>query len=116
MSILDDGFVNRYFWKSPSEKSLRKARNAVFKAQSLYVEGRLFALTDLVTRRIYNLRCQLVHGAASRGGAINRESVQRCAEMLGYLVSAFLLVVVEHGAEVDWGPLCYLPITIDGAD
>ena len=82
----------------------------------MYVEGRLFALTDLVIRRIYNLRCQLVHGAASRGGAINRESVQRCAEMLGHLVSVFLLVVIEHGAEVDWGSLCYPPITADGLD
>ena len=92
--------------------SLRKARNAV-KAQSLYVEGRLFALTDLVIRRIYNLRCQLVHGAASRGGAINRESAHRCAEMLGYLLPAFLLVVIDHGAEIDWGPLCYPPVVIE---
>ena len=67
MAILDDGFVDRYFWKSPGEEKLRKARKAVFKGQRPYVEGRLFALTDFVIRHIYNLRCQLVHGAASRG-------------------------------------------------
>lgn len=59
-----------------------------------------------------NLRGQLVHGAASRDGAINRESVQRCAEMLGYLLPAFLRVVIKHGVEIDWGPLCYPPIVI----
>jgi hypothetical protein len=115
MSILDDGFLDRYFWKSPGEEKLRKAQNAVRKGERLYAEGRLFVLTDFVVRRIYNLRCQMVHGAASRGGTINRESAQRCADLLGHLMPAFLRVVIDHGAEMDWGPLCYPPIALESS-
>ena len=61
---------------------------------------------------LYNLRCQLVHAGSSRGGLMNRASAQRCAEIPGYLMPAFLVEIIDHGAGVDWVPLCYPPITI----
>jgi len=29
--------------------------------------------------------------------------------MLGHLLPALLLVIIDHGYEEDWGPLCYPP-------
>lgn len=77
MAILDDGFLDKYFWKSPGEDKLRKARKAVRTGQRLYAEGRLFVLTDFVIRRIYNLRCQLVHGADLDWGPRVARAVER---------------------------------------
>lgn len=60
--------------------------------------------------RIYLLRCQLVHGAATYGGALNRDSIALCSRTLGELLPAFLLVIIDHGYEEDWGPLPYPPV------
>lgn len=110
MSIIEDGYVDKYFWKDPGEDALRKAGRAIFKTQGWYVEGRLSMILTQVLQRIYLLRCQLVHGAASRNGKLNRDSVQRCSTLLGHLLPAFLLVIIDHGWAEDWGPLCYPPV------
>lgn len=110
MSIIEDGYVDKYFWKDPGEDALRKAGRAIFKTQGWYAEGRVSLILNQVLQRIYLLRCQLVHGAASRNGKLNRESVQRCSTLLGHLLPAFLLVIVDHGWAEDWGPLCYPPV------
>jgi hypothetical protein len=110
MAIMEDGYVTKHFWKDPTPEALRKAGNAIYRAQSWYVEGRLSLILTTLLQRIYLLRCQLVHGAASRNGKLNRESVDRCSTMLGHLLPAFLLVIIDHGWKEDWGPLCYPPV------
>jgi len=61
--------------------------------------------------RIYLLRCQLVHGAATLRSGLNREAVRHCATMAGLLVATFLLVWIDHGADEDWGIMCYPPVS-----
>lgn len=110
MAIFEDGYIDKYFWKDPGEQALIKAERAKFRAQGWYVEGRQSLLLNGLLQRIYTLRCQLVHGAASRGGALNRESVQRCNEMLAEVVPTFLVVLIDHGWSEEWGALCFPPI------
>ena len=59
---------------------------------------------------IYLMRCQLVHGASTYGGKLNRTSLRRCTTMLEHLVRAVLQVLIDHGADEDWGSLCYPPM------
>ena len=40
LCILEDEYLNQYFWQDPSAKSASRARNGRHKAQSWYVEGR----------------------------------------------------------------------------
>ena len=60
--------------------------------------------------RVYLLRCQLVHGAATYGGKLNRTSLKRCVMLLDCLLPAMLHVFADHGADRDWGLLCYPPL------
>jgi hypothetical protein len=40
-------------------------------------------------------------------------AVQRhCAIMLGRLLPVILLVFIDHGTSVDWGPMCYPPVSL----
>ena len=32
--------------------------------------------------------------------------------MMGHLLPAVLLVIINHGAQQNWGPMCYPPSTI----
>lgn len=67
-------------------------------------------ILDSTIERVYLIRCQLVHGAATYGGKLNRTAARRCSQMLGHLVTTALEVMIEHGAEEDWGRMCYPPI------
>ena len=112
LSILEDEYLNHYFWEDPSAKSAGKARTGRHKALSWYVEGRWLNILDQVVNRIYLLRCQLSHGAATCGSRLNRSSLKHCVTMMSLLLPAILQVWIDHGADEDWGPMCYPPMQV----
>ena len=67
-------------------------------------------ILDRLIERIYLLRCQLVHGAATYNSQLNRTSLNRCIPMLRHLLNAILLAMIDHGADEDWGTMCYPPL------
>ena len=114
MDIFRDAYLTGHFWREPSRaRASRPARDAEL-AKNWYAANQLDRVLLRLLERIYFLRCQLVHGAASHGGRLNRTATRRCAIMLGRLVEPILLVVVDHGWDEDWGRLCYPPL--DGSE
>jgi hypothetical protein len=111
MSIFEDAYLTPYFWEDPSDERARKTQKTKFDARTWYHEGRYKLILDRLMERIYFQRCQLVHGGATSGGRLNRIAVRRCSTMLGHLMPAILLVLIDHGYDQDWGPLCYPPQT-----
>ncbi len=109
MTILEDEYLSKFFWEEPTAERARKSKKAKFDASTWYLEGRYGMILQRLLERIYLLRCQLVHGAATFGGRLNRTAIKRCSIMLGHLLPALLLVIIDHGYEEDWGPLCYPP-------
>lgn len=109
IKILEDPYLTKHFWEEPCEERANGSDRAAMRARSWYVEGKDWHLLYRTLERIYLLRCQLVHGAATCGGRLNRVATRRCATMLGHVLPAVLLVVIDHGAAEDWGPLCYPP-------
>ncbi len=89
---------------------MHRATKARFEARTWYVDARWGLLVERLIERIYLMRCQLVHGAATFGGKLNRPSLDRCTRMLRHLLAAVLLVIIDHGADEDWGEMCYPPI------
>jgi hypothetical protein len=75
-----------------------------------YRERKWRKILNRLIKRIYFVRSQLVHGAATYNSLLTRLLVGRCSTMLGHLVPAILLVWIEHGADEDWGPMCYPPV------
>jgi hypothetical protein len=67
-------------------------------------------LLDQILERVYLMRCQLVHGAATHGGKLNRTSLKRCVWMMQRLLPSFLMVWIDHAADHDWGVMCYPPL------
>lgn len=109
LTILENAYLNSHFWEDPSSEVKGRCSNARFRAQSWYVERRWLWIAEQLLERIYLLRCQLVHGAATCGSQLNREALRHCTTMLGHLLPAMLQVWIDHGADEDWGPLCYPP-------
>jgi len=115
LAILGNGYLNRYFWNEPCcEKAGKAGRGSRHKAESWYTQKEWNIILKQIVDRIYLLRCQLVHGAATLGSKLNRRAPKHCTTMMGILMPTILLVWIEHGADEDWGLLCYPPVD-DGA-
>lgn len=110
MSLLDDEYLSSFFWQEPSANRAKQSRKAAYNAQTWYIEQRWTMVLDQILDRIYLMRCQLVHGAATYGGKLNRMSLRRCVMMMQRLLPALLAVWIDHGADEDWGPMCYPPV------
>ena len=110
LSLFDDAYLSNLFWQDPCPKRVSQARHVRQQALTWYIESNWKAILDNVVERIYVLRCQLIHGAATFGGKLNRRSLRRCTQMLGHLLPAVLLVWIDFGADEDWGILCYPPM------
>ncbi len=111
LAILGNAYLNRYFWREPaSNKAGATGRGGRHKAESWYAQKDWSIILEQVAERIYLLRCQLVHGAATLGSRLNREAVRHCATMMGMLAPTFLLVWIDYGADEDWGLMCYPPV------
>lgn len=111
MAILEDAYLSSFFWQDPTERQARKAQKPKFDARTWYLEKRWGLILARVMERVYLLRCQLVHGAATQGGKLNRASLCSCTQFLNKLMPALLLVMIDHGHTEDWGLMCYPPLT-----
>lgn len=115
LKILENAYLNRHFWHDPSgENAGKTGRGGRHKGESWYAENRWGIILEQVAERIYLLRCQLVHGAATLGSRLNRTALKHCTGMMRLLMQAILLVWIDHGSEEDWGLLCYAPVAQKG--
>lgn len=110
LTILEDEYLANYFWKAPSPETRKSVRATKQRAQSWYFDRNWTLTLDHVLDRVYLLRCQLMHGAATCGSQLNRTSLRHVTCLLGHLMRAMLLVMIDHGADEDWGLLCYPPL------
>jgi hypothetical protein len=110
MAILDDEYLSSFFWEDPSSVRASKSKKAKFDARTWYIDKKWVMIFVRLLERIYLLRCQLVHGAATYGGKLNRESLKRCVSMLRHFLNAVALVIIDHGANEDWGTMCFPPL------
>lgn len=110
MSILEDEYLSGFFWGDPGPERAGRSKRVMYDARTWYVTGRWGAILDRVMDRIYFLRCQLVHGAATHGGQLNRQSLRRCVTLLEQVLIGTLQAFIDHGSDVDWGLMCYPPL------
>lgn len=110
MAVFRNKFLCRHFWQDPCENGNHQTSKAKSSAPNWYSERRWNKLLDALFERIYFLRCQLVHGAATYDSKLNRVALKYCSTAADRFVRGFLYVLIKHGADEDWGSMCYPPI------
>ena len=105
LDVLGDPFLSRHFWDDPDPKRAKKVSPDQFDARKWSL------LCSRVVRRLYLLRCQLIHGAATRGGRLNRTAVAKGNRLLALLTKAAIAAIADHGGDEDWGAMCYPPLS-----
>jgi len=109
--LLENGYLTKYFWRDPHAANSSRAGNGVFKARDYYLAGKWHLILEEILDRVYLLRCQLMHGAASRNSKLNREALSQCVATMDEFLKLVLFVWTQTGYDQDWGLLCYPPIT-----
>ena len=111
LTLLDNSFLQGSFWKHPSlARAQRTSHRQRQEAQQLYAAGRHADLLRDALAPVYFLRCQLVHGAATRGSSMNRASLRHAGALLRWAVPVLLAVLIDRGMDEDWGTICYPPM------
>ncbi len=110
VKICEDPFISSYYWRNPGMDPKRKSRGDVNRISRMYTEESWAKILDELLERVYLMRCQLVHGAATYGSRLNRTSLKRCVVMMSQLLPVMLLVLIEEGPDEDWGEMCYPPV------
>lgn len=105
MAIFDDEHLVRRYWKDPSPKQAANAKKTKFDARTWYLQENWAIILDRMIDRIHLMRCQLAHGAATYGSRMNRTSLRRVSLMLSHMLTAVMLVIIDHGSDEDWGTI-----------
>ncbi|HWB00109.1 MAG TPA: hypothetical protein VG713_16560 [Pirellulales bacterium] len=108
LGLLENQFLDPRFWRDPQRSG--SFRKRYHEAQSLYAEQRWHDLLILAIERVYVLRGQIVHGAATHGSQLNRKTLGQCSVVLERLLPVILRLVVHNRIDDRWPPLCYPPI------
>ena len=115
--LFDNVYLDHYFWRGLEEggddeetwKNMpRKGRFYLEEKQTQH------ALDRLLLYRVYQLRCQLVHGGGTHGGRLNRESIADCGRFLHlFLDRSYEILLHPECAPAfreSLGSICYPPI------
>jgi hypothetical protein len=94
-----NGQLSEAEWRRRFAASKRAANRALGRQDSARV------LAEIL-RRLYTLRNQLIHGGATWKSSVNREQLKDGARILGLLVPAVILLMLEDENR-SWGDPCY---------
>jgi hypothetical protein len=67
-------------------------------------------IVEELFERLYVLRAQVFHGAATRGSKLNRANLRNGADLLSKLLPAMIAIMLAAGPETNWGDVCFPPI------
>lgn len=108
--LVESPFVEERFWKHGDFEDIRPRRGQVKKMRTAVREQRVGDAIQRTLMVVYFLRCQIVHGAATLGSSLNRETVKPAADVLRVSCGQFVALAIEHGLSLDWGSICYPPV------
>lgn len=109
--LLDNPYVFQSFWDHQNgriDEATWKARFTSGKraAQQALASGNTPALLGVIFNRLYTLRNQLMHGGATWNGAVNRDQMRDCTNLLSKLVPLIIELMMDN-PDTLWGDACY---------
>lgn len=109
--VLGNHFLARGFWANPDgPRAAHEGRQDQFHLDGNLKQQSYERVLSQIFDRLYVLRCQIMHGAATSGSALNRKTLRECSCLLQQLVPAIITIVMERACNDDWPDLCYPPI------
>ena len=95
--IMRSPFLDIECWRIWDQEGIRDRQKRVSRGRNAYAEG---LHLDQLFLRIYTLRNQLLHGAATDGGQRNRDSLKYAIPILRTAVQVFVELVDKHRTKI----------------
>ncbi len=113
--LLDNKYLFGSYWKSVAGKSGAENWEKGFSgskksAYSALGSNDANVVLEVLFRRLYVLRNQLLHGGAKWNSSLNRQAVRDGANILSHLIPIFIDLMLRDPGDTDWGKLEYPPI------
>lgn len=111
LRMIDSRYLFKPFWlgeQAEADGKLKQARRRAI--ASFHGRTPLVVLQELF-ERIYVLRQQIFHGAATCGGKVNRRTLSMGTRVLSCIVPAMIEIMIAAGPDADWGEICFPAIT-----
>ena len=108
LRLVDNRYLFRPFWLGLDDAAgkLQKSRRA---AMAAYQARNVLGVLQELFERLYVMRQQVFHGAATSGSKLNRPCLKSCAKLLSAILPAMLEIMIAAGPQKDWGEVCFPP-------
>ena len=108
--LLNNQFIYKRYWlyQRGQVSSWKEGfeRDNLRAVRLLQYPDRSVELIQLVMRRLYQMRNQLIHGGATYQSSVNRDQVRDSANLMGRLLPLIIEIMIDHPDEA-WGEIYY---------
>ena len=111
LRMIDSRYLFRPFWLGEQAEADGKLKRARQRAMKSYQSRTSPAVLQELFERIYVLRQQVFHGAATCGSKVNRRTLGMGTRVLSGIIPVMIEIMIASGPDTDWGEVCYPPIT-----
>ena len=108
LKLVEDRYIFRPFWLGSDDADVRLARDRRRILKEFANEGTVAIFQELF-ERLYVLRTQLLHGAATAGSRMNRGCVTIGTGLLAHIMPVMIKILLDAGPEAGWGDVCFPP-------
>lgn len=116
--LLNNQFIYKRYWlyqrRQVSRWREEFERDNLRAVRLLQNPDRSVELIQLVMRRLYQMRNQLIHGGATYQSSVNRDQVRDSANLMGRLLPLIIEIMIDHPDEA-WGEI-YYPVVGTNSD
>ncbi len=110
LKTIDSPYLFKPFWMGEQKDADGKLQQARRRALANFRERASVSLLQELFERVYVLRQQVFHGAATCGSKVNRRILKMGVTVLAIVVPAMIEIMVAAGAAWDWGMVCFPPV------
>jgi hypothetical protein len=110
LKLIETRYLYHEFWSSPGSNHEHKLRETVRDFLPRFGTHRMLPVFRTLFDRLYVMRNQVFHGASTKGSHLNRRTLTQSTGLLADLLPAMVEIMIDNGAEQDWGKICFPPV------
>ena len=110
LRMVDSRYLFKPFWLDEHAETADRLKRARQRAIQNFQDRSVVGVMQEVFERIYVLRQQVFHGAATCGSKFNRNTLKMGVHVLAAVIPVMIEIVLDAGPEIDWGEVCFPPV------
>lgn len=114
LRLIENRFLYDKFWLDPDGEHETALHEQVRSLMPRFNGRNPRPILQAVFERLWILRNQLMHGAATKGSHLNRRTLTGGALILREMLPEFIGLMIEDGVTREWGEVCFPPIEAPG--